>query len=269
MTTIRGSVPVADLHARLGDSAGVASAALSEFSPGLLAWLRNLLELNRAPIPYLIPTEQLLPAESLRFFYLDPLWMDALLDGALSPGRTTQGAAAHLEAHRELVGQALDLPRPATGFLLRSAVVSAWTDLETEARDGAGQALAPIRLERLSANILLGLYPGVVRRLILHQPAESLHLGFDESENGALFKILRSIGRASRASGAELHDVEPLAPAWRPGERRTLKVADLARAAQARLQSAGELNPGETLKADQFALTMIEGVGRVEFKFDL
>ena len=38
------------------------------------------------PFSYLVPDAELLPLESIRFFYLDRAWTDALVQGALSVG---------------------------------------------------------------------------------------------------------------------------------------------------------------------------------------
>jgi hypothetical protein len=50
-------------------------------------WLGRLSLLYGVPFDYLVPDEKMLEMESLRFFYFDPLWMECLLDGALSVGR--------------------------------------------------------------------------------------------------------------------------------------------------------------------------------------
>ncbi len=42
------------------------------------------------PFHYLVPDGEMLPAESIRFFYLNPEWINCLLQGACSVGRTSQ-----------------------------------------------------------------------------------------------------------------------------------------------------------------------------------
>ena len=39
------------------------------------AWLGRLVLLYGLPFHYLISEEQMLPSESIRFFYLDPIWI--------------------------------------------------------------------------------------------------------------------------------------------------------------------------------------------------
>src|SRR5271170_7711130 len=50
-------------------------------------FLGRLNLLHGVPFAYLVADEKLLPAESLKFFSIDPEWINALLGGALSVGR--------------------------------------------------------------------------------------------------------------------------------------------------------------------------------------
>ena len=43
--------------------------------------------LEGIPFHYLVPHPGMLPEESIKFFYLDPNWVNALIDGAYSIGR--------------------------------------------------------------------------------------------------------------------------------------------------------------------------------------
>lgn len=64
------------------------------------AWLADLQALVGVPFAYLVPDSRMLPAESIRFFAVDPNWTAALVDGALSIAATTAPAAAASEALR-------------------------------------------------------------------------------------------------------------------------------------------------------------------------
>jgi len=55
------------------------------------SWLGRLVLLYGVPLHYLVPDEEMLPAESLRFFYLDPIWLQSLVQGACSIGNTGYG----------------------------------------------------------------------------------------------------------------------------------------------------------------------------------
>jgi len=53
----------------------------------MVHWLSRLRVLEGAPFRYLVPSEEMLPNESIRFFHVDRNWLDALVDGAISVGR--------------------------------------------------------------------------------------------------------------------------------------------------------------------------------------
>jgi hypothetical protein len=169
-------------------------------------WLGRLTLLYGVPFHYLVPDERMLPSESLRFFYVDPLWMEALLDGALSVGRpgdvrvllNKAMAATYAQSlideaktirQRQQLGPDASLPPLApspvegsfqfSGFLLRSEIVAGWRGVAVSAyptADGrAGGALVTLRLERLASDILFGLFEGLIRSLEIVQPLEGLH----------------------------------------------------------------------------------------------
>ena len=54
-----------------------------------MRWLARLRILEGVPFQYLVPTEDSLPSESIRFFHVDRNWIDTLVDGALSVSLTT------------------------------------------------------------------------------------------------------------------------------------------------------------------------------------
>jgi len=133
------------------------------------AWLGRLVLLYGVPFNYLVPEEQMLPRESLRFFYLDPIWIQCLVQGACSVGNTEYGntlinqaintlaqpnrpdsgggpapltnkAAAGVRDSLRQQYEGIPMPDeseyldwPLTGFLLRSAVVQGWRGLEVMA----------------------------------------------------------------------------------------------------------------------------------------
>ena len=49
-------------------------------------WLVRLRLLHDVPFAYFVADTQLLPEESIRWFYVDRRWTDALVQGALSVG---------------------------------------------------------------------------------------------------------------------------------------------------------------------------------------
>jgi hypothetical protein len=53
------------------------------------SWISQAMLLYGVPFHYLVPDAEMLPAESIRFFYLNPEWINSLLQGACSVGRTS------------------------------------------------------------------------------------------------------------------------------------------------------------------------------------
>ncbi|HEX8494993.1 MAG TPA: hypothetical protein VF658_19285 [Pyrinomonadaceae bacterium] len=122
----------------------------------IVAWLAELRLLYGVPFVNLVPDARMLPQESLRFFFVDPNYLEALVAGALSIGiqssrdsifqslmypslsTATQQAAqlvrSKLAARANQtvsVQQSTTSPQtPLAGFLLRSSVVSGWPGLE-------------------------------------------------------------------------------------------------------------------------------------------
>ena len=67
--------------------------------PGeLRRFLARLRLLHGVPFSYLVPDADLLPIESIRFFYIDRAWTDALVQGALSVGTISTADRAQLES---------------------------------------------------------------------------------------------------------------------------------------------------------------------------
>ena len=52
----------------------------------ILDFIARLALLDTVPFHYLVPDERLLPPESIRFFYIDNNWIEAIIDGVLSIG---------------------------------------------------------------------------------------------------------------------------------------------------------------------------------------
>lgn len=147
----RGSVPELVLHA--DDD----SAMPSE----LRSWLVQLRLASGVPFANLVSDAELLPPESIRWFYMDRRWTDALVQGALSVGTVNSDDRIQLTNEYPAIREELDdeernvrrlpgIPRrtsrlgaaaatgtgdagPITGFLLRSAVVSGWPGLHVRA----------------------------------------------------------------------------------------------------------------------------------------
>jgi hypothetical protein len=177
------------------------------------AWLAGLQALAGVPFAYLVPDARMLPAESIRFFAVDPNWTGALTDGALSLAAATAPAAAAAQALRPAALAASAAPTAYTGFLLRSAAVADWPGLRVSGYadpQAASAALPIVRLERLAPTILLALFAGLIQRVELTEPAQHLHFGVVISATGALQVSLRRIDQTQaggQPSGSPLGTV--------------------------------------------------------------
>ena len=74
-----------EIQQRIGQLAD--SAAAEPMPDDLAKWLTQLENLVGVPFNYLVPDIAMLPPETLRFFHIDPNWINALVDGATSIGR--------------------------------------------------------------------------------------------------------------------------------------------------------------------------------------
>ncbi|WP_166922468.1 hypothetical protein [Flavobacterium poyangense] len=183
------------------------SAVSEEIPKTVQHFLNDLYQLKGIPFPYLVPHELLLEKEheaftgTLSLFYVDPNWVEALLDGALSIGRiqnndtllqlaingefitgyNTQSIVIDekKKEKEEVKGRRLNT----TGFLFRSNLVSGWRGLEIKAFDGEGTKLPALRFERIDADIFLGIFNGNIASITITQPYEGLHFGIKYSNN--------------------------------------------------------------------------------------
>lgn len=269
-------------------------------------WLGRLKMLYGVPFNYLVPDERMLPKESIRFFYVDSVWLDYLAEGALSIGRSTSSDLAHdqvfgrfIHRHANIAARQLrkkmvlrttrvgagSTPAPGeiitptekvTGFLLRSDVVKGWPGLEIQAyKDSPPKTPLgePLRLEHLSENVLLCFFEGVIKELHIHEHAQDLHFGVDPSAKPPITysKSLRYLDKTGGHEPGEQIDASIAPPIdiesrFRDKDTRVLRIDDLARAIQAELKNKVAYTGNFT--AAEFALELVEGVEQVVFTFD-
>jgi hypothetical protein len=84
-TTLKG----AGYLARNGNPVRGSSPSEPPIPATVQDWLGQAMLLYGVPFQYLVADEAMLPSESIRFFYLNPEWLNALLQGACSVGRTS------------------------------------------------------------------------------------------------------------------------------------------------------------------------------------
>ncbi|CAO2658404.1 Nn.00g061270.m01.CDS01 [Neocucurbitaria sp. VM-36] len=109
----------------------------------VLTWVLDRMYLANIPAHYLIPDPSYLPAESMRMFYIDANWVDALIDGALSIGHHLEDPDDSIRSwikrsinkylSTEIPGAGYLPQIPIYGFLMRSDIVSQFPDLKVQA----------------------------------------------------------------------------------------------------------------------------------------
>lgn len=176
----------------------------------IAAWLAARDVLAGLPFETLVPHPDLLPKESIRFFHVDPNWRAALAEGALSLGLGTSRDQLYQALMRDLIHQATHEATgrlrpgagapagpPMAGLLLRSALVSRWPGLEVHAYDdvGHGSPIAPLRIDRLAADVLLCLWPQVPAKVTVDEPPEGIAFGFEDSPTAPLADLWTRPGR--------------------------------------------------------------------------
>lgn len=180
----------------------------------LRQFLARLRLLDGVPFSNIVADSALLPLESIRFFYLDRAWTDALTQGALSVGTVNSADRAQLERLYPEIEREIDdeerrvrLPGgeerqqgPAglvTGFLLRSRAVSGWPGMHVRAYKAEPAAndeeilpethpdrIKLLRLERLAPAVLLALFDGVPQVVHIEEPKQGLQFGVTLQETG-------------------------------------------------------------------------------------
>lgn len=257
----------------------VLAAYVADAADPVADWLAALSRLEPVPFSSLVPDPRMVPVESIRFFYLDPTWIDALVAGALSLGVSTllDLAIAGVLApdlmarmkdagrrklkrrfgERELGGS----PVPASGLLIRSQVISSWPTLAIGG-SAAGVPLNVVRDAVLAPGVRLVMFEGIPDTVMLAEPYQGLQFGVPE--NGVVPRYVTSAGPI----GGEM-PVPPVPPggysaflatytnAARPG---VILVSTLAGALRT---STGA---GSTFGAGDFALQMVSAPEMQLFK---
>jgi len=220
-------------------------------------WFTDLLCLKHVPFHYLVPREDMLPVNSLRFFQVDVSWMECLLDGAFSVGRVSSADIIQDAQARE-AGTVPNAPTY-SGFLLRSPVVSGWPNLEVEAYT---QAVSPndeylpkgitpvkrLRFDRLGEDVLLCLFDGEIKTVDIHEHAETIHFGVDAGADPTITKDYTK--KLRNLTDWTLGKSTPLT--WKSSDKRTVNIHDL-------------VVKGNANNSAEFGVTMIEGVEKVRF----
>jgi hypothetical protein len=259
--------------------------------PGeLRRFMARLRLLHGVPFSYLVPDAKLLPIESIRFFYIDRAWTDALVQGALSVGTITSADRTQLEAVYPQVRAEVDeaertvrQPRDEallksgsgtlTGFIMRSRVVSGWPNLHVRAyardllpddalttvSEADPSRMKVLRLERLAPAVLFVLFDGVPAVVHIEEPRQGIQFGA---------RLDRNDPPANRRAKVHVRDCDTgdlVAPAstltaansvevpFRPGAPGVIDINTLRQ----RIAARPLTNSGGTLEPNEYALQML------------
>ena len=281
---------IADAHRAVGDWANdniVVDFGVDDdtsIPAELRNWLVRLRLLEGVPFANLVADSELLPPESIRWFYLDRRWTDAVVQGALSVGTVNTDDRTVLTANYPAIRADLDheernvrvggaIPRrrgepgPISGFLLRSEAVSGWPGLHVrafnvdppagdeapyaEAPEGDPRRIRLLRLERLAPAVLLCLFDGVPKVVHIEEPRQGIQFGFDAvtDPQGRVSSTLKP----RRVSDFTELDVDPVRVPFRAGPSG---VVDIRRLEQ-RLKQVGETGIGNELDSGEYALQTV------------
>jgi len=291
VTVLRNLMTRPDVHAALTEQLSADTDAQ------LVAdWLGKMQLLYGVPFVHLVADERMLPTESIRFFYFDQNWIDALTDGAMNVGvgsskeSAVQGAltkqleqmaaAAALAYRAKSLGQTPPVPAngPRAGLLIRSALVSGWPGLVVSGSNG-GQVLPLLRAEHLASDVLFCLFNGVPDTVTLAEPHEGLEFGVDD--NGRITTRVVTPPKVTNGADLTIYDPQnPTAnlPTLRIGGKRVLNIntdpnypTSAAPSSPVDLLGsiARTLNVGTGLigPAD-FAVQMVKGPEEITFSFN-
>ncbi len=247
----------------------VATQTTDDIPDNVKHFLGELYKLNGVPFSYLVPHEFLLPKDhkrqgkefsgSLAMFYIDPSWVEALLDGALSIGRIdrtdtilervmtgefTTGYIKQKIKDPEDNGQDIEVRQlNLTGFLFRSNLISGWRGIEIEAYDADKKPLLALRFEQINDDVFLGIFNGNVHSMKVRQPYEGLHFGIKRTNN-AYSKSLKD------ANGKTLTNINDTINTLIKGE--VINIVGMANAMKAKL------NTDEYFTSAEFAFQMVD-----------
>ncbi|MFE3859935.1 hypothetical protein ACFXPT_05815 [Streptomyces goshikiensis] len=230
----------------------LAQAAPDPFAK-VTAWLDALRRLELLSLSHLVPDPSALPAESIRFAYIDAEWVRAAVDGALSVG---VGHTLDADLNKLAIGGG---QVPKCAVLINSSLVPNWPNAIFTGYQGS-DAVEPVRDAVFGTEIRLLLYPEVIDRFELAEPPRGLCFGL--SDIGTI--ELRQI--TGDRIGHPMGEFPPPPPAddsrfrrfLRPGDRDVLNVDGTGDALVPALSTAHGLTGGRRISSAQFALQMID-----------
>ncbi len=209
-------------------AADAISTDLNEIIESVAAWLAKLSLLYPVPFSHMVPDPRMVPAESIRFFYVDQNWIAALNAGALSIAIHGSGdTAAHasllptmlraVERHRR---DRMQRVRPdaavgaggngvsMTGVLIRSELISSCPSLVITATLG-GAPLNIVRDDCPSPSVRLCIFDGIPDTVSLAQPYKGVLFGVEDKG------VYPRCVTATQFTGSQIGNGAPVQPTFR------------------------------------------------------
>ena len=258
--------------------------------------------LKGVPLTYLLSDVSELSEESIRFFFLDINWTDALLDGAFSVGRVcTQDYAADRYVLME-TGKGreyLQTPRirrmhsnhknsmirlfdahdanvdytKVSGFILRSKLVNKMKGLHLYGYDKSGAPksngdegvpLRILRMETIADSIMLCLFCGEIYEILIEEPKTGMRFGVSSVDISGN-KISRSIDlRSAQEDSTMGKRIDSLCIDEFTDDNGRLHASKLAEAVGTELKKCGKLG-ADNISPSRFAFEMIAVAHRAKF----
>jgi hypothetical protein len=256
--------------------------ANSSIPAELRNWLVHLRLLEGVPFANLVADSELLPPESIRWFYLDRRWTDALVQGALSVGTVnsddrTQLGAAYPAIEEELDNEERNVRRTKgskrfagkvdaiSGFLLRSRAVAGWPGMHVRAfskepaegdngqyTDVHPDRMRLLRLERLAPAVLLCLFDGIPATVHIEEPRQGVQFGFRDAPGPG---VVAEFSARDKTDFSELPTPNKVTVPFRsgPGSAGVVDIQELER----RLAAFPRTGSGDGLDSAEYALQLI------------
>lgn len=255
--------------------------------------------LKGVPLTYLISDVSELPKESIRFFYVDINWTDALLDGAFSIGRVCrqEGMSDRVLLHKAAEARDYsETPRMKrmhpnhkkkylknfhgkseeytliSGFIMHSQLVSRMKGLHLYGFDKngvqegeKGEPLPILRMETIADDVMLCLFSGDVQEILVEEPKTGLRFGastVDRQDN----RISRSMDLRSVLDDSDLGErIQSFCMDDFTDDNGRIHAKKLADSVEAQLKSCKKLGT-DKISPSRFAFEMIAVAHRAKFK---
>ncbi|MCU6761188.1 Uncharacterised protein [uncultured Roseburia sp.] len=255
--------------------------------------------LNGIPLTYLLSDVSELPKESIRFFYVDINWTDALVDGAFSIGRvcrqectadkvllrkaaesrdymeTPRMKRMHSNHKKKCLKKFREKPEDynlISGFIMHSQLAARMKGLHVYGFDKAGaleeekgEQIPILRMETIADDVLLCLFSGDVQEILVEEPKTGLCFGASSVERHGN-KITRSIDLRSAQDDSDLGKrICSFCIDDFTDDNGRIHAEKLAYSVGTQLKNYGKLGNDE-ISSSRFAFEMIAAAHRAKFK---